>query len=140
MDLKDKVTPVFDWEKGDFVVAAGKVAVVGGSDAVKHVVSKALHTERGVHLVYANLENPDLHHKYGSDVYDVLRRDLDEATRVSELRRTLREALVYDAYIKDVVDIVIEKSEDDSNGYVASYTLVTVFDTKVKVEGVALND
>ena len=138
MEEKDKVTPVFDWDEGDFVVdMAGQVATAAGPSAVPHILAKAQQTARGKYAVYADLENADLNHKYGSDVYDILsRKDLDEQTRISELKRAIRDAIEYDPWVKSVTAITITQTTGDT--YTAEYEVLTIFDT-IEVKGAVLN-
>lgn len=141
MELK---TPVWDWELGEFAISShGKVAVATSGAAVIEIVTKAQATPRGVYPIYARPGDPDLDHKYGSDVADILtRRDLSEAARVSELKRAVVDAIQYDPWIYEVNDVsitqqTISDGENTETAYYAAYTVVTPFDT-ITVEGVKL--
>lgn len=136
-------TPVFDWNAGDFLVDfQGNVVTAKEGAAAEQVIIKAQQTRRGVFLLYANTDNPDLNHKYGSDVHDVaVRRDLSEEVRISEIKRTLKEAVAYDPWVLDVYDIAVYKAVD-TDGLTkdfASYKVKTIYDEEIEVEGVALN-
>ena len=136
-------TPVFDWAKGDFLVDfQGGVVLATESKAAEQVIIKAQQTKRGFFLIYADAENPALHHKYGSDVHDVaVRQDISDGVRVSEIKRAVKEALIFDAWIEDVTDIEVYK-ERDTDGVLkdfVKYNVKTIYDT-VTVEGVALSE
>lgn len=135
-------TPVFDWNAGDFKVENRAVVVVTGTAAVEQVVLKAEATARGVYMIYANLEDPDLHHKYGSDVPELLTRgDMTEDIRISEIKRAVREAIIYDPWVTDVykVDVYSQVDTGGVRRWYTSFTMDTIYDTKIPVEGVALD-
>lgn len=139
--MAGKKTAVFDWDIGDFKQAIqGAIQTVEDAAALEQVVIKAHSTPRGVFLIYADPANPEKHHKYGSDVIAVaLQPNLTADNRESELKRAIREALIYDPWIKDVIDITLyEQTTDGVTDMYADYTLVTVFDTKQQLEGVAI--
>lgn len=120
--------PVFNWNENEFVVGpSGAVETVDESAAVGELSQKAQATERGTYTVYYDADNQDLSHKYGSDVMEVLRsKDLTEASRVSELERTVREAILFDPWIVEVTDIVIVSL--GAGEYSVTYTIESVFD------------
>lgn len=110
----EKRTPVFDWQTGDFAVdLQGKQITATADEAVKQIVLKALQTERGFFLVYENLEDEELDHAYGSDVADIATRaELPEDVRLDEIKRAIKEALIYDDWITDVYSIVLTRRQD----------------------------
>ena len=133
-----KKSPVFDWGAGEFVTAQGYVLTGTEEKAVEPVILKALQTVRGKYLIYADTENPALNHKYGSDVHDILtRRDITEDVRISEIKRAVREALIYDPWIVDVYNINITRRGTDE--VVADVTVKTIYDREVEITGVVLN-
>jgi len=134
--LANKKSPVFDWLTGEFATDInGKVLVVGAMEAAEQIIIKAEQTTRGRFRIYANPDNAALHHKYGNDASIILTRpDITDATRLSELRRAVREAIIYDPWINDVVDIVIARQ--DANDVYVVFTATTIFDKEVTVEGV----
>lgn len=103
----EKKTPIFNWETMDFAVDLnGAILTATDEAAVIQLVIKALQTERGIYLIYANLDDPELHHAYGNETSEIMTRaDLPEAVRMEEMKRAIREALIYEDYIRDVVDI-----------------------------------
>jgi hypothetical protein len=131
-------SPLFDWENGEFMTAQGRVLTGTEEQAVQQIIIKAQQTARGLYLIYADTENPALNHKYGSDVHDILvRRDLTEEVRISELERAVQEAIIYDPWIDEVYDITIERQ--GSAEVLASFKVKTVYDKEIEVEGVTLN-
>lgn len=143
---KDKRVAVFDYEAGDFLRDDQKAIVtVTEGEAVEQIALKALSTVRGVFLIYADVENPDLHHKYGNDTEHVQRRDISDEVKLSEFKRAIYEALIYDPWITDVYEINVSRDavgvqqglEIDA-AYV-SLKLSTIFDKDITLEGVNLN-
>lgn len=110
----EKRTPVFDWQAGDFAVdLQGKQLTATVDEAVKQIVLKALQTDRGFFLIYENLEDEELDDAYGSDVADIATRaELPEDVRLDEIKRAIKEALIYDDWITDVYDIVLTRRRD----------------------------
>lgn len=137
-DESVKRSPVFDWDKGDFVKGPqGEVVTVTGGDALQQVLIKALQTERGAALIYANTDDPDADNKYGNDAGRVLRAEgLSEEARLSELTRAVREAVIYDPWVTGAVDAAVTRLDKDSAE--ASMTVQTIFDA-VRLEGVIVN-
>jgi len=142
----DKRTPIFDWEKGDFVRDnQNAAATVTGGAAVEQIALKALHTVRGVYLIYADVDNEDLHHKYGNDTENVLRQDISEEVKIEELKRAVVEALIYDPWITDVYEVDISREPGtvqlgkESDAAYISLKISTIFDQDVTLEGVSLN-
>jgi len=134
-----KKTPVFDWEKGDFVVdPQRRVITVTEEKAVEQVIIKALQTQRAIFLIYADPENEDNNHKYGNDAANVLTANLSDDARLSELKRAVKEALVYDPWILDVYDI--EVSRLGTSEVTADFKVKTIFDREYTFEGVNLTN
>ncbi len=143
MATDKRKTPVFDWATGDFLADFQRgVVLATGSKAAEQVIIKAQQTRRGIFLIYADVENPALNHKYGSDVHDIaVRQDISDEVRISEIKRAVREALIFDAWIEDVTDIEVYK-ERDTDGVLkdfVKYNVKTIYDN-VSVEGVAVNE
>lgn len=135
-------TPVFNWDNMDFEVKNGAVVTAVNEEALKQVIIKAQQTARGIYLIYADTERPQLNHKYGSDAFHLLTQaELSEEVRISELKRAIREAILYDPWVVDVENVEIYKnlSHDKKVMYYADYSIKTVFDKYVEVKGVELN-
>lgn len=113
MASKDnRKTPVFDWQAGEFVTDLAKqVQTTTGAAAVGQIVIKAQQTIRGAYLIYA--ADPEVEgsrgHTYGSDVDNIRKSDLPDAAKLSELERAVREAVIYDPWVRDVRDISISR-------------------------------
>lgn len=134
-------TPVFDWAKGEFKTdSQGGVVVIENAQALEQIVCKIHATPRGVALIYADPDNSELNHKYGSDVLDImLHAELSEDERDSEIKRAIKDALIFDPWIDDVTEISLSYEAVDGVMHVyASYELSTVFDT-INVKGAVLN-
>lgn len=131
-------SPVFDWEKGEFLVDSGVVKVVEDDEALEQIVIKAYQTPRGKYLIYADTENEDLHHKYGNDTQEILLQpDLTDAAKQSELKRAAKEAIVYDPWIKEVNDVSVNKT--GTAEIKIDCTIKTVYDKVIEVKGVTVN-
>jgi hypothetical protein len=154
----EKRTPVFDWEAGDFVKdQKGGILTVTEGAAMEQIAIKALNTVRGVYLIYADVEDEDRNHKYGSDVEHVQRQPLSEEVRLEEFKRAVTEALIYDPWITDVTDVTVSRSPDPlteeerlnplavqgevkaTDAVYISLTLQTIFDREVTIERGLLN-
>ena len=134
--------PVFYWDKLDFAAGVGgTILTATGRDAAAQVAVKAQQTQRGKYSIYGNIENRARNHIYGSDVHDILvRQDLSETVRNSEIVRATREAIIFDPWINEVMDINVYK-QTDRDGVTRFYedmTLVTVFG-EVQLQGVAIS-
>lgn len=131
-------SPVFDYDKGDFIIdGLGAVKIVEDAEAVAHVAVKALQTERGKYELYVNVVDPELSHKYGADIIDVvIRRGLPNDILMLELKNAVKEALIYDPEITAVSNITITLG----NGEVeVSADLSTVYDKVLSIEGVLIS-
>jgi hypothetical protein len=138
---ENQITPVFDWKTGDFAVdAQGRVKTASGNYAVEQIVIKAQQTVRAAFLIYADPDDEENDHKYGSEAKDViLRRELSQEARNSELQRAVKEALIYDPWVLEVYDVTVYQQVE--NGVTKDYVdfkLQTIFD-EINLEGVALN-
>jgi hypothetical protein len=133
-----KKSPVFDYEKGEFVFDGNRVKTVQGAEALKEILTKAIGTERGVYTIYADPDDETKNHKYGNDaVLLITRRELSEAAQQSEVKRATKEAVIYDPWVKDAYNIRLEKNGTDS--YSCSADIDTIFDEVVTVGGVVVN-
>lgn len=133
-----KKTPVFNYETGEFVIDSNAVAVATGEEALKQIIIKAQGTERGTYLIYADTENADLNHKYGTDAISIMNRsELPEEVKEAEIKRAIREAILYDPWVEEVYDITVAKQGGDS--YLASFKVRSIFDSNLVVEGVQIN-
>lgn len=136
-------TPIFNWETGDFQLNyQGVVVTATEGKAAEQVILKAQATPRGRYLIYMDTDNVDLDNKYGSDVLDVaVRQDLSKSVRDSEVIRAIKEALIYDEWIEDVIDIILYQAVDTDGVKkdFASFTVATIYDENIEVKGVVVN-
>lgn len=136
-------TPIFNWDLMEFEVVNGRVTTAVDEEALKQIAIKAQQTARGIYLIYADTDTPELNHKYGSDAHAVLTRgELSEDARISELKRAVKEAILYDPWVVAISDVKVY-TEADKKGkkmYYADYTLITIFDTDIDLKGVLLNE
>lgn len=135
---------VYDWQNGGLLIQNNRVVVVTGRDALVQKIIKALQTRRGAFLIYARPDDADQNHKYGSDSWDVISyRDLSDEARISELKRSIRDALVYTFdWVLDVVDIEVyqEKGTDGVTVWRAAFNVKTTFDKEnLSIKGVSLD-
>lgn len=137
-DSKNKKTVVFDWLNGEFATDInGKVLVAYAQEAAEQVIIKAEQTTRGRFPIYANPDNALLNHKYGNDASITLTRpDITDDVRLSEIRRDVREAILYDPWVLDVQDVTAARQNADE--VAVTFTAVTIF-SPVTVEGVLTN-
>ena len=131
-------SPVFDFDKGDFVVdGLGAVQVVEDAEAVAQVAVKALQTERGKYEIYLNRVDEDLNHKYGADIIDVVvRKGLLNEVLMLELKNAVKEALIYDEEITAVSNIEITLGIGSVE---VSADITTIYDTTTSIEGVLIS-
>ncbi len=111
-DTEDAVQPsrtwLLDFERGR------AATMIDNLDAVRQAAYKALQTERFVHLIY----NGD----YGHELTGLTGKSAGIVE--SELRRRIREALLQDDRITDVVNFVVTASGDSST---ATFTVISTF-------------
>lgn len=147
-----KKSPVFDFSTGEFVTDAhGKVIATTGILAAVPVIIKAQQTPRGRFPIYHNAINEKLDHKYGSSAWHILTRPfLSDEVRISEIKRAVKDAILYDPWVTDVYDLqVVRRKQKDlldpkDKGYSdvldMEFTVRTVFDGELTIRGVIYND
>lgn len=102
-----KISFVFDFETGDFVVEDGKIKQCTGDEAIEIWVQKICRTEKNRYRVYDDT------------VYGVIIEDLTIGTRYtmdfveSELRRELEEALLQNEQIIGLASFECEYTGND---------------------------
>ena len=90
------------------------VGMVDGLDAVKQAVFLILQTERYRHLIFSS--------DYGSELEGLIGRD--PLFVQSELKRRIREALMQDDRIEDVINFSIRFDGDNA---LVRFTVVSIF-------------
>mgnify|MGYP000920901957 CR=1 FL=1 len=150
--VKDKKTPVFDFAKGDFVTDAyGKVTTTTGILAAVPVIIKAQQTPQGRYPIYRNSLDAQFNHKYGNSAWHILTRPfLSDEVRLSELKRAMREAILYDPWVKEVRDMTLARRtakdslDPEDKGYAdvlaVEFTVQTIFDEELTLRGVIYSD
>lgn len=145
----EKKTPVFDWTAGDFKRdVRGGIVTVTEQEAAVEVILKALHTKRGLYLIYASFDE-DLDHKYGNDTWDILaNQQISDEVRTDEVKRAIEEALIYDPWITGVYAIQVtrdhktlqdfQKRSLEIDAVYASFKVSTIFDRELAIEGVII--
>lgn len=138
----ERKVPVFDWDKMDFAIGIGGVVQTAqGNEAVAQVVVKAQQTQLGKHNVYANFEDETLNHIYGSRVHEVVvRKDLPEAVKLSEVEREATEAISYDPWVKSVTNVKAysQVDNDSETRYYLDMIVETVFCGNLSLQGVKI--
>jgi len=113
----------FDFATGEFILEDGKPKVVEGIEALKVWIEKALRTARYRWPIYT--------FNYGCELEDIIGLDIPRSVLESEVKRHIREALVYDDRIEDVRDFIIERSGDQLK---VTFTVVTVLGDTLRQE------
>lgn len=142
MEESELLVPVFDFDKGEFVVGLdGNVKTVTGSEAAGMVAVKAESTERGVFPVYGDFEDEDNNHVYGSDVKAFgIQGDYPKSVRMSEMKRAAEEAIAYDPWVESVDEVTVTEGTDKSGNdcYIIDIEFTDIFQNSVLVEGVEI--
>lgn len=91
--------------------------VVDEIEALKQMCYKCVNTEKGHYIIYPTfgLQKKDLFFKPKLFAY-------------VKLKHRIREALMHDDRVRDVIDFVYHKEESIKNDLVMSYTVVSVYD------------
>lgn len=97
--------------------------LIDGEEALKQFIVKAMGTARYRFLIYDD--------QYGSELDDLIGDDFSPELLQAEIPRIIREALVYDDRIEDVVDFEITR---DSNKLYVGFRVVTTDGTSITEE------
>ncbi|MGG0702967.1 DUF2634 domain-containing protein [Bacillus inaquosorum] len=137
----ERRSPVFDWNRGDFALdPGGNIMTVTEGAAAKQIIIKTLQTTRGLFPIYANLEDDDLDHKYGSDVSEILRdHTLSQAIKEDEVKRAVEEALVYLDWIESVDNIEYRIKANEIDAIEVDCDVTTIFDETLELRGVVID-
>ena len=106
----------WDFENNDFLLVNGKNSIVTGKEAIKVWIWKVLHTKKKRYQAYTE--------KYGNELESLINSGLSNKALKSELERYLKEALLVNAYVTGVKDIVINL---DGSKAAISFTASTVY-------------
>lgn len=94
----------FDFSTGDFIMIDGAPKAVEGVTALKIWIEKAIRTARYRFPIYS--------FQYGCELEDIIGLDIPSPVLESEVQRVIREALIYDNRIKDVINFIFERGCD----------------------------
>jgi hypothetical protein len=97
----------FDFETGDFILQDGKPKVVEGVEALRIWIEKTIRTARFRFPIYS--------FDYGCELEDIIGLDLPTPVLESEIRRAIREALIYDERISLVDNFKISRDGSKLN-------------------------
>jgi hypothetical protein len=94
-----KKTFIFDFDKKEFVTdtMGNVVTAINNESIVRGVIEKIFNDARYRYLIYDNT--------YGNEIGDLIAQDEPREVFDTEIKRLIREALVYHPFIKDVTDI-----------------------------------
>lgn len=115
----DTLSPVFDFTRGDFTMAAGRVTLVRGEARVRTWIDKVLRTERDLFAAY--LITPE---KYGVDYPRWLFSVRDRDYIREELGREIRERMLENPEITELREMQITF---DRRGVTVSYRVGTIY-------------
>ncbi|MGB9903036.1 MAG: DUF2634 domain-containing protein [Desulfotomaculales bacterium] len=116
----------FDFAAGEFIMEDGRPKVVEGVDALKVWIEKAIRTARYRFPIYS--------FRYGCELEEIIGKDIPRAVLESEIRRVIREALIYDNRISDVRDFKFDRGGDWLK---VEFTVIT-FDNNAFRQGVSV--
>lgn len=100
---------------------------IDGKEAIRQYIRKAVQTSRNRYLIYDDF--------YGSELKDLIGKDISPALLEVEIPRLVREAIIYDERIEDVPSVVITQYNADSIHIEITVELV---DGELLTEGVEI--
>ncbi|MEZ2659274.1 DUF2634 domain-containing protein [Aneurinibacillus aneurinilyticus] len=113
------LTPLFDFEKGEFVTDRnGRIVEDDGLRGMQTIINKAHYTARCAYEIYSE--------DYGTDEFDALVDPAPEDVRQIRIKEAIRDCLIYDDRIVEVGEIDLQRTTD---GYMAIYEIETIFGT-----------
>ncbi len=111
-----------DYNTGEIVIEDGEPKIFTGLEALRIWVEKALITARYRWPIYS--------WSYGSEITDIIGLSLNSGVTKAEIRRVVREALIYDTRIKDISNFKINKNKDKLN---IEFTVNTMLNDTLEV-------
>ncbi len=106
----------WDFKDNNFLLEDGKFKIVQGLEAIKIWIWKTLNTPRYRYLGYS--------WDYGNQLENLIGKNLTVGLAQSEAQRYLEECLLINSYIKGIVNVVTNQSEDKLN---ISFTANTLY-------------
>lgn len=117
--MADYVTaePLFDWEKGDFVIVNGSPRLAVGKERVKNYTQKVLRTQLDKYELYRGTG-------FGINTDKIIGKSVAQDYKQSEIRRNITEELLKDDSIIGIENFSIEQDGTHLN---ISFTLITEY-------------
>lgn len=111
-------TPLFDWNKGEFIVNRyRRIETAEEGEALKMVIEKAVRTARNKYLIYSD--------KYGNDAFETRKLDLPLEVKEKEIAQDIREAVEYDYRVKGLTGLSVSFTGDLIT---VEYEVISIFD------------
>lgn len=89
----------------DFITGDLTGRIIDEREAVHQFILKALYTARFRFLIYDD--------QYGNELEDLVNADVSKEYIETEIPRLIREALIYDDRVSDVINFVITRQKDE---------------------------
>lgn len=99
---------------------------IDGKEAIQQFIAKAIRTARNRFLIYDN--------QYGCELDDLIGANVTKELLEEEIPRVIKEALIYDDRISDVINFVITNKNDSV--YI-SFTVLLVNGEEMESEVIA---
>lgn len=116
------VSPKFDFEKRDFVLDAGDLALISGSENLNQWIRKSIGTERYKYPIYT--------WNFGNEIFTLFGTSLISATTRSVVDKFIKDALLYDSRISEVLDV---ESKVSGDALIVQFKVVTSDDRTLKI-------
>lgn len=107
---------MWDYQKNIPIFKNGNPVLAEGKEAVAVWAWKALHTQRYRHEIYS--------WDYGNETESLIGRNFSEELKRAEAARYVRECLLVNPYIIDVVDVSVDFTDGSLS---IAATLITVY-------------
>ncbi|AHA31318.1 DUF2634 domain-containing protein [Exiguobacterium sp. MH3] len=125
-----KLTPLFDFETGEFVKGSNdEILVDDGIEGLKNVISKMILTSRDAYPIYSE--------DYGCEAKDDMRLDVSDDVKRLFIADSLMDTIVYDDRIVSVDEVDVIKVERRFEATIDLNTIVgeTTTTEQLKEEG-----
>lgn len=120
--MADYITaePLFDWDKGDFVIVGGRPRLAIGKERVKNWIQKVLHTQRDKYGIYKGTG-------FGTDTESITGKTFARDYMQSEIKREITETLLKNDSIISIDNFSMER---DGSKLIISFTVITEYGTE----------
>lgn len=117
--MADYITaePLFDWDKGDFVIVGGRPRLAIGKERVKNWIQKVLYTQRDKYIIYKGTG-------FGVDTESITGKTFTRDYMQSEIKREITETLLQDDSIISIDNFAMER---DGSKLIISFTVITEY-------------